>query len=258
MASKENFFTDRVIWLTGASSGIGRALAIALSKFSCTLYISARNETNLELTRQACADPERVFVVAGDLTDKTVNHTICARIHAHHGRLDMAILNAGTCEYVDVNNFDSDVFSTLMDSNFMSMVYAIEASLPLLKKSRRAQLIGMSSTAAYLGIPRSEAYGATKAAIRNMLRALHVNLKPHGVHVGVICPGFVATELTARNDFAMPALISAERAAEDIIHGMSKQQHEIHFPKRFSTVLKIISILPDKLQFSLLAKTLEN
>lgn len=257
MACKEEFFNNRVIWLTGASSGIGRALAIALSQFTCTLYISARSTANLERTRQACAHPERVLIAAGDLTDKTVSHSICEQINAQHGHLDMAILNAGTCEYVDVNRFESDVFAQLMEANFMSMVFGIEACLPLLKKSNQAQLIGMSSTAAYLGIPRSEAYGASKAAIRNMLRALHVNLKPLGIHVGVICPGFVKTELTSRNDFPMPALISAEQAAQDIIHGMCKQQHEIHFPRRFSTLLKIISILPDKLQFGLLAKTLE-
>lgn len=257
MVSRKKFFNQRVIWITGASSGIGRALAIALSEYSCILYLSARNADRLASTRQACAHPERVFIAPGDLTDKVVNNSICEQILSQHSRLDMAILNAGTCEYVDINHFDSGVFARLIEVNFMSMVYGIEACLPLLKQSQHAQLIGMSSTAAYLGIPRSEAYGASKAAIRNMLRALYVNLKPQGIHVGVICPGFVETELTAMNDFPMPALISVERAAEDILKGLCKQQHEIHFPKHFSILLKIISILPDKLQFFLLGKTLE-
>jgi short-subunit dehydrogenase len=137
------------------------------------------------------------------------------------------------------------------------MVYGIEASLPLLKKSQSAQLIGMSSTAAYLGFPRSEAYGASKAAIYNMFKALAVSLKPHNIASSVICPGFIATELTAKNTFRMPALVTVERAAENILQGIREQQHEIHFPKRFSWCLKFISYLPLSIQYRLLAKTLE-
>ena len=256
MASNSSFFSDKVIWLTGASSGIGRAVAIALSEYDCTLYLSARSRQNLESTRKACKPVAKVHILAGDLSIKADNQSICSSIKKQSGQLDLVLLNAGTCEYVDTDHFDSDLFQRLVDSNLMSTVFGTEAALPLLRQSKNAQLVAMSSTAAYLGIPRSEAYGATKAAIRNMFRALHVSLKPEGIHVAVVCPGFVATELTAKNTFAMPALITAELAAEHILHGINKGHHEIHFPKRLSWLLKFISILPDGLQFRLLANTL--
>ena len=103
----------------------------------------------------------------------------------------------------------------------------------------------MSSTAAYLGLPRAEAYGATKAAIRNMFAALRVSLLPYKIKASVICPGFVETELTAKNDFDMPALITAARSAEYILNGIANGTQEIHFPKRFSLTLKLISSLPN-------------
>jgi NADP-dependent 3-hydroxy acid dehydrogenase YdfG len=115
---------------------------------------------------------QAVHIIAGDLSVQKDNQTICESIDKQQGRLDIAILNAGTCEYVEIDEFDSAMFKRLMDINFMGMVYGIEASLPLLKQSQSAQLIGMSSTAAYLGFPRSEAYGASKAAIYNMFKAL--------------------------------------------------------------------------------------
>ena len=253
----KSHFDNKVVWLTGASSGIGRALAIALSKYDCQLYLSSRTHDQLIKTRDMCDQPDNVHIEAGDLSVLETNKTICKKIEAQSGQLDIAILNAGTCEYVDVNNFDSALFERLITHNYLSMVYGIEASLPLLKESADAQLVGMSSTAGYLGIPRSEAYGSTKAAIINMLRALKVSLKPKNIDVSVICPGFVKTELTDRNDFPMPAMISAELAAEHIIKGIVKRTHEIHFPKNFTLTLKLISLLPDSLQFWLMSKTLD-
>lgn len=261
MPSDQHFYTGKTIWITGASSGIGRALAIALSQYDCTLYLSARNQNNLLQTQSTCvANPSTqasIHLLAGDLSIKADNQAICDCIAQQQGQLDIAILNAGTCEYVDIHHFDSDMFKRLMDINFMGMVYGIEAALPLLKRSSCPQLIGMSSTAAYLGIPRSEAYGASKAAIYNMFKALAVSLKPHHIATSVICPGFVATELTAKNTFSMPALITAQSAASIILAGIRKHHPEIHFPKRFSWSLKFLSFLPISLQYRLLAKTLE-
>ena len=253
----KSHFDNKVIWLTGASSGIGRALAVALSSYNCQLYISSRDHGKLEKTKGMCQQQDNIHIQAGDLSLPETNKTICKIIESKLGHIDIAILNAGTCEYVDPDNFDSALFERLIKNNYLSMVYGIEAVLPMLKQSSDAQLVGMSSTAGYLGIPRSEAYGSTKAAIINMLRALKVSLKPKNIDVSVICPGFVKTELTDRNDFPMPAIISAELAAEQIIEGIAKRNHEIHFPKRFTLTLKLISLLPDSFQFWLLSKTLD-
>jgi|TARA_B110000977_G_scaffold43147_1_gene58413 short-subunit dehydrogenase len=245
-------FSGKVIWLTGASSGIGRALAIALSQFDCELYLSARSRKNLEQTASQCSSKAQVHLLPADLCLKSSNQTICSEIQQHQGRLDLAILNAGSCEYVDVDAFDSTVFEELIKTNFLSMVYGIESALPLLEQSEHAKLVGMSSVASYIGIPRSEAYGASKAAIFNMLSALRVSLSTKNICTQVICPGFVATELTARNDFPMPALISAEKASMAILNGMAKNHFEIHFPKRMSLSLKFLAYLPERLRFALL------
>lgn len=255
MQSKKinDHFKNKVIWVTGASSGIGRALVIALSNIDCQLYITSRSEDKLQQTVDQCKH-NNIHILAGDLTSKQVNQQIADKIKSDCGHLDIAILNAGTCEYVDIEQFDSDLFKRQIDTNFMATVYGIEAVLPLLKNSKQAQLIGMSSTAAYLGLPRSEAYGATKAAIRNLFAALRVSLKPHNISTSVICPGFVKTELTDRNDFEMPALISTEQSSKYILNGITAHQQEIHFPKRFSLTLKFIASLPNPIVSWLVSK----
>ena len=250
-------FEGKTIWVTGASSGIGRALVLLLSEIDCNIFISSRSKEKLNVTIDQCAN-KNVIALEGDLTSKNVNKEIVKQIIEKTGSLDIAILNAGTCEYVDVKRFDSELFRRLIESNFMSMVYGIEATLPPLMKSSNAQLIGMSSTAAYLGLPRSEAYGATKAAIRNMFSALRVSLEPLHICASVICPGFVETELTDQNDFEMPALIKADLAAEYILRGIVNRKQEIHFPKRFSVTLKLLASLPNPILSKLIRKTMVN
>lgn len=237
-------FKGKVIWITGASSGIGRALVIALSEIDCQVFITSRSKEKLAQTVEKCAH-KNIVVLEGDLTSKQVNQEIVASIQESCGRLDIAILNAGTCEYVDIENFDSELFVRQMDTNFTSTIYGIEAAMPMLKESKQAQLIGMSSTVAYLGLPRAEAYGATKAAIRNLFSALRISLQPYHISASVICPGFVETELTAQNDFEMPALITAQQAATHILGGIAAYKQEIHFPKKFSVTLKFIASLPN-------------
>ena len=249
-------FENKVVWVTGASSGIGRALVIALSNVNCTIFITSRSENKLSQTLALCNSTADIEILDGDLTSKETNQNIIESIQSKSSGLDIAVLNAGNCEYVDIEQFDSAVFSRQMDTNFMSMVYGIEACLPVLKKSNNAQLIGMSSVAAYMGLPRSEAYGATKAAIRNMFAALRVSLLPYNIQASVICPGFVKTELTDKNDFPMPAIISAERSAEYILSGIAVNKQEIHFPKRFSLVAKFIGSLPNPVLSWLIAKTI--
>lgn len=254
----KNHFENKVIWITGASSGIGRALVIALSSIDCKIFISSRSEENLQKTIDQCKNNNKseIIVLAGDLTSKQVNQDIVKEIENNSGKLNISILNAGSCEYVDINNFNSSLFERQVKTNFLSMVYGIEASLTILKNSAEAQLIGMSSTAAYMGLPRAEAYGATKAAIRNMFAALRVSLQPYNISSSVICPGFVETELTKKNDFDMPAMISATKSAEYILEGISKHKQEIHFPKRFSLTLKFISSLPNPVLCWLVSKTI--
>jgi short-subunit dehydrogenase len=257
----QKHFENKVIWVTGTSSGIGRALVIALSSVNCKIFITSRSTKKLQQTIDQCQKNNNnykynIVVLAGDLISKQVNQDILKKIKQTTEKLDIAILNAGSCEYLDIDNFDSALFERQINTNFMSMVYGIEAALPLLKNSTDAQLVGMSSTAAYLGLPRAEAYGATKAAIRNMFAALHVSLRAQQISTSVICPGFVETELTAKNDFKMPAMITAARSAEYILEGIASHRQEIHFPKRFSLTLKFIASLPNPIVSWLVNKTI--
>jgi len=237
---------DRLVWVTGASAGIGRAVVVELVRRGARVIASARNEQALnELARECGGD--RVVVLPLDVANRQANLRAAETIRQQFGGLDIAFLNAGICEYVDVAKFDSSMFERTMQTNFLSMVYGIEAMLPLLRAGRHPQLVGMSSTVAYRGLPRAEAYGASKAAIKHLFESLDLDLIKDGIAVSVVCPGFVRTPLTDRNDFPMPFRIEAEEAACRIVDGIEAKKPEIHFPKRFSLLLKLLSLLPHRL-----------
>lgn len=245
---------ERRIWITGASSGIGHSLAIKLAEAGNHLIVSGRNEARLAET---CSHyPDRMEPLPFDVASERENRQAAQTIQQHHGGLDIAILNAGTCEYVDVTAFDVELVRRVTEINYMGFIYGVAAALPLLRQGNAPYLLGMSSTVAYTGLPRAEAYGATKAAIRHFLQALRVDLTPEGIDVSIICPGFVKTPLTDRNDFAMPMRISSEAAADYIIRGMRRRSHEIRFPPLFALLLRLLGVMPSRLRTRLLARTL--
>src|SRR5690606_5900549 len=165
------------------------------------------------------------------------------------GRIDTLIANAGTCEYVDVKQFDTALFRRVMDTNFMGLVYTVAAALPWLRQSERGYLAGMSSSVTWLAMPRAQAYGASKAATRHFLEAMRADLWHEGMDVSVISPGFVQTPLTDRNDFPMPGRITAEDAALVVIKGLEIRVFGIHFSKRFTRILQLLGALPAALRF---------
>ncbi|TKB80775.1 MAG: SDR family NAD(P)-dependent oxidoreductase [Nitrospira sp.] len=235
--------SGRRIWLTGASSGIGRAVAQELVRRGSLVAASGRNVTALQDLSAKCG-PDRLIPVPFDATDRSATTAAARTVQARLGGVDIAFFNAGTCEYVDPRRFDSRLFERVVQTNFMSMVYGIEAVLPLLRESRTPYLVGMSSTVAYGCLPRAEAYGATKAAIKYMLESLRLDLAAEQIPVSVVCPGFVRTPLTDLNDFPMPFRIEVDEAARRIADGMARQDPEIHFPKRFSIPFKLLAMLP--------------
>lgn len=236
------------VWITGASSGIGRCTALEVARRGGNIAVSARNKEALRnLADEVAGIPGagKCLVIPFDVTSYEANLAAAQTIKDKWDRLDIAFFNAGTCEYVNVKNFDSRLFERLINTNYLSMVYGIEAVLPLLRQSRRPQIAGMSSTVAYRGLPRAAAYAPTKAAIRNMLEGLRLDLLPEHISVSIVCPGFVRTPLTDRNDFPMPMRIKAEKAARIIANGIIRRETEIHFPKGFSWTFKLLSALPD-------------
>jgi NAD(P)-dependent dehydrogenase (short-subunit alcohol dehydrogenase family) len=240
------YLDKKRIWVTGASAGIGRAVARELADRGATVIASARNREALNQLVTDCL-PRPVHALPLDVTDRQANLQAAKTIGERFGGLDIALFNAGTCEYVDVARFDSAMFERMIQTNFLSMVYGIEAVLPLLRRSPHPHLVGMSSTVAYAGLSRAEAYAASKAAIKNMLEGLRIDLRKERIPVSIICPGFVRTPLTERNDFPMPFAVSAEEAARRIADGVAARKEEIHFPKRFSLTFKLLSSLPSPL-----------
>ncbi len=236
------------IWLTGATSGIGYALAEGLLKSGHHLIATGRREEPLmELAKLA---PERFTPALGDTTDEDDLANIGV-ILAQQQPVQMAILNAGTCEYLDVAHYKSEVIENNIITNVIGTSKSVEAVLPSLRAARSkglpARLVIVSSSAWWFPFGRAEGYGASKAALTYFAHSLRADLAAEGIQVTVVSPGFVKTPLTDQNDFDMPFLITAEDATNRILKGLEKGQSEIHFPKRFTWTLKLLGALPQGL-----------
>jgi NADP-dependent 3-hydroxy acid dehydrogenase YdfG len=241
---------NQVIWLTGASSGIGEALAENLAPLCTHLYISARSAEKLSHLENAFSN---ITAIAADITDEASLAAAVAQIQAEAGRLDTVIANAGTCEYVDVNQFDTALFRRVLETNVLGLVNTVGAALPLLKQSKRGYIVGVSSSVAMLAMPRAQAYGSSKAAVTHFLESMKADLTPLGLDVSVVSPGFVKTPLTDVNDFPMPMRITADQAAKEIVKGLRKRTWHIHFPKRFTFILWMLGHLPAFLRHKITA-----
>lgn len=239
----------RRIWLTGASSGIGAHMAQTLLEGGARLALSARTLEPLK----ALADryPGQVLLVPGDLTDSAQVREIGKRIAQAWGALDSVILNAGTCEYVDVRQFDAALVERVVRTNLLASSYCLESALPLLRAGSRPHLVGVVSSVTYWALPRAEAYGASKAGLRYLLESLRIDLAQEGIDVTLVSPGFVDTPLTENNDFPMPMRWSAQKAARHICQRLDKHPLEIAFPTVFIATLRLLANLPKRLQVAL-------
>ncbi|WP_332821248.1 SDR family NAD(P)-dependent oxidoreductase [Pseudomonas sp.] len=237
------------IWLTGASSGIGAALAELLLQRGHRLALSARTAKPLHALAERY--PEQVLVAAGDLGDATQVRAIGERITQLWGALDSVILNAGTCEYVEVQSFEAAMIERVVRANLFSASYCIEAALPLLRLGHEPHLVGIGSAVTYLPLPRAEAYGASKAGMRYLLEALRLDLAAEGIAVTLVSPGFVDTPLTQKNDFPMPMRWPVDKAARHIAERLEQRPFEIAFPGPFIAILRLLAHLPKRLQVAI-------
>jgi len=244
--------TPRRIWLTGASSGIGAALAEQLLEQGHRLALSARTVEPLQALAKRF--PEQVLVVAGDLSDSARVRAIGEHIGQVWGALDCTILNAGTCEYVEVSAFEAAMVERVMRANLLSASYCIEAALPLLRLGNRPHLVGVGSSVTVMPLPRAEAYGASKAAMRYLLEALRIDLHAENIAVTLVSPGFVDTPLTQKNDFPMPMRWPVDKAARYIAERLHQQPFEISFPGPFIAMLMLLGHLPKRLQVAIGAR----
>ncbi len=243
-------------WITGASSGIGSALARSLADRGDFVFASARSVENLNAL--AALNPDRIVALPCDVGDDEQVLAAARQIEAAGG-LDVAILNAGVCEYVDVLRPEIAMFDRVMQTNFIGLVRTAFAALPLLRQSG-GTVVGVVSAAAYSGMPRAQAYGSSKAAVAHFLESLRVDVAASGVRVTSAYPGFVETPLSDRNDFPMPMRISSDEAARSIIRSIDRGRDEVHFPWFFCAMLRLIARLPSPLRtrvFSRMVRTEE-
>jgi len=237
------------ILITGATSGIGRQLALDYHRDNHQVWALGRNQKALDEL-----SAEGLQAVRLDLEDRDMARDWFTAMTP----IDLAILNAGSCEYVDLPQFDSELVSRVMRTNVESMAVSIEGVLPLLRQGERPHLVAVGSSAAYLPLSRAEAYGASKAAIEYMIRTLRIDIYREKIDVSLVCPGFVKTPLTDRNEFSMPFRLSVEEASDRIRRGIEKRRLEIHFPKRFTFILKALSLIPEALWLRISQRMVNN
>jgi NADP-dependent 3-hydroxy acid dehydrogenase YdfG len=240
------------IWITGASTGIGRALALRLAGEGRPVAISARSAG--DLAEVARGQPERLHPFPLDVTDRTAVRATVEAIVAKFGQIDLAVLNAGTHKPMSLDRFSSDTLRSLIDINVMGVAYAIEAVVPAMLARRSGHIAVVSSVAGWRGLPTSAAYGATKAAMHNLVESLKFDADKAGIKLQLINPGFVKTPLTDKNPFPMPFLVTAEQAADRIAQGLKGDSFEITFPRRFTFQLKFLRMLPYRWYFPAISK----
>jgi len=231
------------IWVTGASSGIGRAIVQLLAAQGHQVYISGRND---EVLKNMADQNGSITPIPCDVADDKAMQTLFQNHDVKS--LDTVILCAGTCEYIDQPQLDIQKTRRVMNTNFFGVVNSCIAALPLLKKSneiagKKPHIISIGSMSSYLGFPRAEAYGSSKAAMSYFLNSLRSDLNDV-IDITMVYPGFIKTPMTDRNDFPMPFLISAEKAASIIVRKAERRPLTIAFPLRLHLLLKFMSLLP--------------
>lgn len=245
---------DGVAWVTGASSGIGAALALELQRHGWTVAVTARSADALrELAGLAL--PGAILPMPGDVTDAERMAEIVAELEERHGGVALAVLNAGVYLPVDGTDPDLSAFHTSFDVNLKGTANALVPLVKAMKPRKRGQIAIVASVAGYSGLPTSAAYGATKAGLINLAEAMKFDLDRLGICLQVISPGFVDTPATKDNPFPMPHLMSVDAAVAEVVEGLEDPaDFEISFPKRFTRQLKLLRMLPYRLYFPLVAR----
>jgi short-subunit dehydrogenase len=245
--------SDRTVWLIGASTGIGAAVAPRLAREGARLAISSRNEEALR--RVANGIPGDVIVRPLDATVEGALESAADALRAQWGHIDVMIYNAGVWSAIDVENYDVKAIEEQIAVNFVGLARAVGAVLPHMIVRCSGEIVGVASLSGYGAFPRAEAYGASKAAANYFLQSLRLDVAKHNIGVTTVNPGFVKTRLTDVNDFPMPFLMEPVAAAEAIVEGLLAGHTEIHFPKRLSVPLKLVTALPRPVYEFLLSRT---
>lgn len=239
------------VWIIGASHGIGQALAEKLHAKGAKLTLSGRSEEKLQ---DLCGNLSGSIPLAVDVTERSHVAQATKNLKEQWSAVDIIIHCAGDYLPMSSEAADFDKARQIAEVNFMSYFNLLEFALPMFKERSSSHLVMVGSVAGYVGLPNGFGYCASKAAVINLAESLKVELEQSGIDVRLVSPGFVKTRLTNKNSFEMPGILSVEDAADEIIQGLAKRAFEIHFPKKFTFLLKLLQYLPYPLLFSALRK----
>jgi short-subunit dehydrogenase len=233
----------KVIWVTGASSGLGRSLVLALAAQGHSVIASARNQESL-LSLEKLS--EAIIALPCDITDEDSLKAVQSKIGNLYKGLDQVILNAGNCEYLEFPDPDWAAIRRVMEVNYFGTINCLQVALPLLRQSTvaRPHIIAIASQVTNAPFAKAEAYGASKAALQYFFNSLRIDLASENIDVSVVNPGFVDTPLTRKNDFEMPFLMDVDDAAQRIIKQIASRPRSYSFPKRLQALLLTSKLMP--------------
>ncbi|HEY5819441.1 MAG TPA: SDR family NAD(P)-dependent oxidoreductase [Mesorhizobium sp.] len=241
---------DGVAWITGASTGIGRALAIDLCAQGYTVAVTARDEERLvTLTDETRALPGRAIPFPCDVTDEPGMAQTVAAIEKEAGPIVLAVFNAGN--YFPTRGERLDTLNVLktFEINLFGVVFGLVPTVERMRERGRGQVVMVGSASSYFGWPSASSYGASKAALNNFAEALRYDFDKMNIRLQVVNPGFIDTPLTERNAFPMPALMPVDKAAARMARSISNGGFETTFPRRFTWFLKLLRIMPMSLRY---------
>lgn len=241
---------DGIAWVTGASSGIGRALSLELARRGYTVAATARTEEKLNsLAQEASGLAGRVVPFACDVTQAAAMAALVGRIEAEAGPIVLAVFNAGNYLPAKGGRLEVGNFRNSYEINVFGVIHGLVPLVEQMRARGSGQIAIVASVTAYFGWPTAGAYGATKAALNNMAEALKYDLDRLNIRIQIINPGFVSTPLTGKNDFRMPAVMPVERAVTRLADALERGGFETTFPRRLTWLLKFLRILPQPVRF---------
>ena len=242
----------KVIWITGASSGIGKALAIKFAENGWIVAASARRENLLKELQNI---NQNIYPYPLDVTDIEKCKLTVKSITDNLNGIDICVFGTGMHDPKSEKQFNLDKIREIMEVNYFGTMNSINSIYNYFSEKKNGQISIISSVAGYRGLPAAGAYCASKAALTSFTESLNFEMKMKNVRVSLISPGFIKTPMTDQNDFPMPMIKSPEFAANEIYKGLTeKKGFEIHFPKAFTFIMKFLQILPNNLYFKLVSK----
>ena len=242
---------QKKVWITGASSGIGKALSQKFATEGWKVAASARRKEILD----EMAKHENIFSYPLDVTNQDQIKNSFKKIIEDFKELDLCVFSSGTYDPKLEQEINIKQNKFVMETNFFGVLYCIDAVENYFKNKKNGHISIVSSVAAYRGLPNSSGYGPSKAALTNLTESLYFDFKKHNVRISLVSPGFIKTPLTDKNEFPMPFIKSPEFAAEKMFNGLTKSKaFEIHFPKALTILLKIFRVLPYKIYLFLIDK----